>query len=299
MSYDSFSLILGGRSARELVHIGVIRRLEEPGVRPNQIIGTSMGALVGAFYACGYSSEEMEKIAEKIKIFSFIDRGIFYGWIHGGEITAFLRQYLGDTTFSEACIPLSLVATNFDTGEKVILQEGKIIDWVRASISIPWLMRPHNLDNSPLVDGSISSNLAIECVSNNDKIIAVSVLLPLSRPLKKQGRVAHIFSFLTHNSLMLSKFVSLMMHQNEKLSRRSRSDVLCIEVKKAWYKILWIQPCKRAHTGMIWCWYMNRSVHSEFQIISPLFYCSCCMSSWYSLLFMWLNGSISRESLIE
>ncbi len=70
---QNFSLVLGGGSARGIAHIGIIRRLEELNQKPNLIIGTSMGALVGAFYACGYNSEEMSKISTDVEILSMID----------------------------------------------------------------------------------------------------------------------------------------------------------------------------------------------------------------------------------
>jgi NTE family protein len=73
MTQKPFSLILGGGAARGLAHIGVIRRLEELQITPSLIVGTSMGALIGAFYVCGYTSQDIEKIASDISLVKLLD----------------------------------------------------------------------------------------------------------------------------------------------------------------------------------------------------------------------------------
>ncbi|MFZ2256053.1 MAG: patatin-like phospholipase family protein [Patescibacteria group bacterium] len=96
-----------------------------------------MGALIGALSASGYKSSEIQSIAEDARLIDLIDIDVKKGGIKGKRIVKFLEKYLSDTTFSELNIPLKIVATNIDTGEKVVFTEGRIVDAVRASISIP------------------------------------------------------------------------------------------------------------------------------------------------------------------
>ncbi len=79
--YQPFSLALGGGAARELAHIGVIRRLEELGVQPESVSGTSMGAVIATFYALGFSSTRMTEIAKSIKILKLVDLDFIHGFV--------------------------------------------------------------------------------------------------------------------------------------------------------------------------------------------------------------------------
>jgi NTE family protein len=98
----------------------------------------------------------------------------------------YLSKYLGEINFSDLKIPLSIVATNIDTGEKVIFQEGRVIDAIRASIGIPGIFIPYRFNGMHLVDGGIMENLPIQVIQNNNTIIAVSVQIDISKRMKSK-----------------------------------------------------------------------------------------------------------------
>jgi NTE family protein len=143
----------------------------------------------------------------------------------------FLSKHLGDTNFGDLKIPLSIVATNIDTGEKVIFREGRLIDAIRASIGIPGIFIPYKYKGMHLVDGGIIENLPIGTLLTDHPVIAVSVQIDI------QKRVRIKKSFFFPNGTMLSnsygiirKMVGIMMVQNELRSIQSReSSILLIQ----------------------------------------------------------------------
>lgn len=232
MSLESFSLILGGGAARGLAHIGLIKRLEELDVSPSLIVWTSMGALIGALSASGYKSSEIQSIAEDARLIDLIDIDVKKGGIKGKRIVKFLEKYLSDTTFSELNIPLKIVATNIDTGEKVVFTEGRIVDAVRASISIPWLFAPAVHAGSHLVDGGVISNLPIEEAIPWVPAIAMSV--QMWEMFRDEDRAGELFlkGFFTQGYHILRRTIQLMMIENEKRSYLSHPEVLLLSLAR-------------------------------------------------------------------
>jgi NTE family protein len=225
-----FSLILGGGAARGLAHIGVIKRLEELDNIPGLIVGTSMGAVIGAFYADGYSSAEILAIAGGIRLIDLLDIDIKKGGIKWKKIETFFEKYFGERQFSELKIPLKIIATNIDTGEKVIFTEGRIIDAVRASISIPWVFSPTIQGNYHLVDGGVVSNLPIEESLPWCPVIAFSV--QMKNMFSQENQISELFwkNFFTYSYHILSRTIQLMMIENEKHSHITRPDSLLLSL---------------------------------------------------------------------
>lgn len=233
MDKKIFSLVLGGGAARWLAHIGVIEQLENIGVIPVEISGTSIGALIGAFYAAGFSTKEMKNIINELNLISLVDLDLKNWLLKWTKITKFLWKYLGDKQFSDLKIPLSIVATDIDTGEKIIFREGSVIDAIRASIGIPWVFVPFKYRWMHLVDGGIMENLPIGVLLTDHPVIAVSVQIDI----KKRVRVKK--SFLFPNGTMLSnsygvirKMVGIMMVQNEIRSIEARWSVVLIRPER-------------------------------------------------------------------
>lgn len=224
-----FSLILGGGAARWLAHIGVISRLEELGMRPSEIVGTSIGALVWAFYSLGYTSREMRDIAKDIPYLSLVDIDIRTGTIKWIKLMKYLSKYFSEKTFADTLIPLVIIATDIDTWEKYVFREGKIIDAIRASISIPGIFMPYKHHGHMLVDGGLTSNLPIEEAHEQNEIIAVSVQMDI-REVKRLPKKL-IFPWgtpVSHAYGTIRKTLAIMMAQNEKASLTSRPDTLLI-----------------------------------------------------------------------
>jgi NTE family protein len=153
-------LALGSGSARGWAHIGVIRALEEAGIQPQVIAGTSIGALVGAVYAGGNAAtfdgfEDWVRHLTWRDVLSFFDVGFAGGLIKGEKLMSFLADEFGDADLSHMRYPFACVATELASGREVWLREGKLIDAVRASIALPGLFSPAVRNGRLLADGAL------------------------------------------------------------------------------------------------------------------------------------------------
>ena len=214
----SVGLVLGGGGARGSAHIGVIKRLEELKVPVDCVVGTSMGALVGALYSTGMDAEEMEQVVGGIaweEVFSDQspresqpyrrkrddDFGLFgpkigvgsegsavrFGALSGRRVSVLLNELVSAHTttgdFSELARPFKAVAADLATGERVVIDEGCIAIAMRASMSVPGAFDPVQYQGRLLVDGGIVDNVPVQLAKDMgaDVVIAVSVgagLLP-------------------------------------------------------------------------------------------------------------------------
>ncbi|MDY0341392.1 MAG: patatin-like phospholipase family protein [Coriobacteriia bacterium] len=157
-------LALGSGAARGLAHIGVLKLLEAEGLRPDVITGTSMGALVGAFYAAGIPVDEIEQIAREFDIRTVtgvgevaLSRGAMFS---GTKVQEFLRAYLPET-FEELRMPFGCVATDIAHNVPVRFDSGDLVSAVRASVSVPLAFVPVRMGDMLLVDGYICDPLPV------------------------------------------------------------------------------------------------------------------------------------------
>ena len=178
-------LALSGGGARGLVHIGVLKSLEEAGIQPDYLAGTSMGGVIAAGYASGLSPFELEQIANEHsavrKLLRLADPAItINGLFHGGRLSNFFEQYLNGSTFNDMRIPLTLVAVDLNSGQEVHLREGSLTEALRATVSIPGLLAPVERDGQRLVDGGLLNNLPVDVVREMgaDVVLAVDVSPP-------------------------------------------------------------------------------------------------------------------------
>lgn len=154
-------LALGGGGAKGLAHIGVLQVLEEEGIPVRAVVGTSVGAEVGAFLAVGMPMPELVSVATsfdwKRTLQLFLpDLSTGGGFASGKNIMEFLSNGLGHgRVIEEMSIGYAAVATDLETGKQVVLNRGSLIDAVRASISMPALLVPYAIDGRLLVDGSV------------------------------------------------------------------------------------------------------------------------------------------------
>jgi len=175
-------LALGGGSARGLAHVGVILALEAYNIPIDIIAGTSIGSVIGGLYASGATVKQLEEVAlsmKKSKTLFMIDPVIpRSGLISGDRIEKMLNQFdIKDKTFDDLKIPFAAVATDIESGAEVILNQGKVIDAVRASISIPGIFTPAKYQDYYLVDGGVVDPVPVDVVKmmGADIIIAVSL----------------------------------------------------------------------------------------------------------------------------
>ncbi len=151
------SLALGGGGIRGVAHLGVLRSLEKHGFTVKAIAGTSAGGLVGAVYAAGYSTEEIESIVNNMGtnwVFSRNESN--HPAILGiGAIAKQLSGVLGDRTFEELKIPYAATAVSLRTGKEFILRKGKVLDAALATMAIPGVFPSQEIGGSVLVDGGV------------------------------------------------------------------------------------------------------------------------------------------------
>lgn len=158
------ALVLGGGSARGFAHVGVIKALEQNGIRPDMVVGTSAGSLVGAFYAAGYTPTQMEEVALRIRDAEVVDlvSGSKRGMISGEALQNLVNQYVQNRSLENMRIPFGAVATNLRTGEAVTFRNGNTGFAVRASCSIPGVFIPAKSGNTEYVDGGLISPLPVQ-----------------------------------------------------------------------------------------------------------------------------------------
>jgi NTE family protein len=195
----SVGLALGGGGARGLAHIVVAEALDEMGVKPVAIAGTSIGAIIGAGYAAGMSGREMRRYAihvahNRTDVMRRMMRA------RAGKLSAIFGGGLGDATrldaellceqflpealpqdFSELSIPLTVIASNLYLRREVAFSEGPLRRALAASISLPTIMRPVEVDGQVLVDGGATNPLPFEHLRGRaDVIVAVEISGPVS-----------------------------------------------------------------------------------------------------------------------
>jgi len=175
-------LALGSGSARGLAHVGVIMALEAYNIPIDIISGTSIGSVIGSLYASGATVRQLEEVAlsiKKSKTLFMIDPVFPHsGLISGDRIEKMLNQFaIKDKTFDDLKIPFAAVATDVESGAEVILNQGKVIDAVRASISIPGIFTPVKYQDYYLVDGGVVDPVPVDVAKmmGADIIIAVSL----------------------------------------------------------------------------------------------------------------------------
>ncbi len=176
----TIGLALGGGAARGWAHIGVIRALQEAGIRPSYVAGCSMGSLVGAAYACG-ALDELEAKARALTprtVLAYLDPVVPVRGLLGGEgINKLFSELLGERETGTLPLPFCAVATDLATGKAEILSGGKLADAVRASCAVPGIFTPCERDGRFLVDGGLVNPVPVDVVRNMgaDYVIAVDL----------------------------------------------------------------------------------------------------------------------------
>ena len=158
-------LVLGGGAARGFAHIGVIQALEEAGIRPDLVVGTSAGSVVAALYASGKGGKELQKIAESMDEASFSDwRLPFFkpGVFKGEALARFISGQVGGRQIQDLPMPLGVVATDLHSGQGILFQKGDVATAVRASSAIPAVFQPVLISNREYVDGGLVAPVPVQ-----------------------------------------------------------------------------------------------------------------------------------------
>jgi NTE family protein len=172
-------LALGGGAVRGLAHLGVISVLEQAGIPIDVVSGTSVGALVGCLYCAGMDSRKGLEVAQNMRWSQLANLcWPSRGFISFARMERWLVSVIGDLTFSDLHLPFAAATTDLDTGQKVILDSGRLAPAVRASCSIPGIIDPVEMDGRLLGDGVLVDSVPISLARRlgADYVIGVDIL---------------------------------------------------------------------------------------------------------------------------
>ncbi|TYP93416.1 NTE family protein [Fodinibius salinus] len=194
-SEKKIGLALGGGAALGAAHVGVLRALEKSEVEIDYIAGTSIGAMVGAFYAFGMPVDKIEDIALDIDWPDVSGLALSkMGLLTNNAMGEQLDKHLGDVKFNEANIPFAAVATDISNGEKVILKKGDVSDAVKASTCIPVLFEPVEIDGRLLVDGGLRESVPLSAILDMGADFKIGVDLNAYRNYERPENILDILN---------------------------------------------------------------------------------------------------------
>lgn len=173
------ALVLGGGAARGFAHVGVIKMLESQGVRPEIVVGSSVGSLVGALYAAGYSGYDLQRLVLQLGQFDFVDLALpDRGFIKGQKLQDFVNTKVGKRPIEALPMRFVAVATDAATGQRVDFTHGNTGQAVRASASVPGVFQPVLIQGHRYIDGGVSSPVPVRAArkAGANFVIAVDIL---------------------------------------------------------------------------------------------------------------------------
>jgi len=229
------AVVLSGGGAKGIAHVGFLKVMEQAGIVPDMILGTSMGSIVGGLYSIGFTPDSIEKMMEQQDwelilgnkvglrqinmeekreydkfIAEFPLKGIVpqlpKGVIKGHELELLFEKLTwtaaGDTNFDNFNIPFRCVAVDMLSGEPYIFKSGQLSVAMRASMSIPTIMEPVKYRGMLLVDGGLINNFPVDVAKEMGADIIIGVYV--GGQLKDEEELNSVFSLLTQSSLMAS-----------------------------------------------------------------------------------------------
>lgn len=177
----NIALVLSSGGAKGYAHIGAIKAIEEMGYAISSIAGTSMGSLVGGLYAAGKLDEAYAwlKSIDNWEIFRLTDiKNVSdTGIINGEYIFSELHKIIGDILIEDLNIPFCCVAADLSTGKEVVFKKGRLLDAIRASVSLPGFFKPYEIGNRRYIDGGVVNGLPINRIKRvkGDRVFAINL----------------------------------------------------------------------------------------------------------------------------
>ena len=221
-----FGLALGGGAARGFAHVGVIQVLEEAGIKPDLVVGTSAGSLVAAFYASGKTGAQLQKVAETMEEATITDWTVPLlgrGMMRGDALGRYVRLQTGGRRIEDLQMPLGIVATDLHTGEGVLFQRGDIGTAVRASSAVPSVFEPVRIGQREFVDGGLVSPVPVRYARQMgaEFVLAVDISSP-----PEAGKTGDMFDILMQTFTIMGKSInSLELHNADLVVRPALHDV--------------------------------------------------------------------------
>ena len=201
-------LVLSGGAARGFVHLGVMKALDEAGIKPDIISAVSAGAIAGAFYADGYVPEE---ILEIYNVKSMRDLVRIHvpktGFFNADGLRNTLKKNLRAKTIEQLKIPMVIGVTNLLTGKPEYKRSGNLVDIIMASSCVPVLFEVVHIDDVPYIDGGVMNNLPVEPIGNQCKRLIGVYIIPSGEIENLKGivHVAERAFYLTISSKITGK----------------------------------------------------------------------------------------------
>ena len=219
-------LALGSGSARGWAHIGVLRELNEQGIKPDIVCGSSIGAVVAAAYV----SNQLDEFESWIYSLNWWDivrlmniRLRKGGFIEGERLMAFLRKYIDEITIEQLHLPFGAVATDLVTGREIWLREGLLADAVRASIALPGLFTPVKLGNRWVVDGGLVNPVPVSLCRALGADIVIAVNLNAEIPGRHFSHPQLKMSEAKKKSIDVSLLAKLFSHTPNGIKEKANS----------------------------------------------------------------------------
>lgn len=175
-TYD-WGYALSGGGARGFAHLGALAALEEYHVRPDIVAGTSIGAVVGAFYADGYTPIEIFRLFHSVKLRNLVASSFPRGGLFKSTgLQQILEKNLRARSFRELHIPLRVIASDIEEGKAHCFSEGELIPAILASCTVPVVFTPVEIDGHFYVDGGMFDNFPVQCIRKEcRRIVGVNV----------------------------------------------------------------------------------------------------------------------------
>ncbi len=215
-------VVLSGGGARGFAHLGVLKALEEKGIQPDLISGVSAGALAGVFYAAGYQPEEIHKLLKDNR-FGDMAKVIIprTGLLSLDKVKEIIKKHIKQKDLSELKTPLIVATTDLNKGETRYFDKGDLVQIIQASMSIPVLFSPVEIEGHFYSDGGLLDNLPVECIREQcNKIIAINIS-PVQETEKTNNLIeiaARTFQLGVNSNTTASKKLCDVLIEPERLS---------------------------------------------------------------------------------
>ncbi len=212
------ALVLGAGASKGFAHIGVLKILETNKIPVHMIVGTSVGSVIGSFYAYGLNAFELQKLSFSIEQKDIVDLTIpDNGFIKGEKLEEFVNKTLKNTPMEKLKIPFYAVATEIQNGQEAVFGRGNTGQAVRASCSIPGVFRPVKIGDRMYVEGGVVSPVAVEAAKRFGADVVIAVDISASAERTFPGNT--IETLLQSIDIMYSKLAAIQLSQADVVIR--------------------------------------------------------------------------------